>query len=139
MPPNVRFFARFTSPLAFRYSVIFIVRLKKFQTTRPQLDLSSSLSWSFRDCGCGKAMSFDDLFRRDRPNKPLQRTGSGFHLWKLQVTLRAANLGESWSLYEKPGHGGIGFRIHRRENQGTWGLARKDAGESARNHTRGRP
>jgi len=26
---------------------------------------------------------------------------------KLQVTQRAANLGESWSLYEKPGHGGI--------------------------------
>src|ERR1700704_3441707 len=31
MPPNVRFFAGFTSSLAFRYSVIFIVRLKKFQ------------------------------------------------------------------------------------------------------------
>jgi hypothetical protein len=26
-----------------------------------------------RDFVCGKAMSFDDLFRRDRPNKALQR------------------------------------------------------------------
>src|ERR1700676_5607903 len=33
MPPNVRFFAGFASSLAFRYSVIFIVRLKKFQST----------------------------------------------------------------------------------------------------------
>jgi hypothetical protein len=32
---------------------------------------------SFRDFGCGKAMSFDDLFRRDRPNKTLQRTAAG--------------------------------------------------------------
>src|SRR5437879_7321429 len=29
-----------------------------------------------RDCGCGKAMSFDDLFRKDRPNQILQRTPS---------------------------------------------------------------
>jgi hypothetical protein len=28
MPPSVRFFAGFTSSLAFRYSVIFIVRLQ---------------------------------------------------------------------------------------------------------------
>src|SRR4030095_940507 len=33
MPPNVRFFARFTLSLALRYSVTFIVRLKKFQIT----------------------------------------------------------------------------------------------------------
>ena len=26
---------------------------------------------SFRDCGCGKVMSFDDLFGRDRPIKLL--------------------------------------------------------------------
>jgi hypothetical protein len=31
----------------------------------------------FRDCGCGKAWLFVDLFRRDRPNKTLQRTGAG--------------------------------------------------------------
>jgi hypothetical protein len=42
-PPQVRFFAGFTSSLAFRYSVIFIVRLKDFETTRPQLGLSSFL------------------------------------------------------------------------------------------------
>src|SRR5882762_3134798 len=35
MPPNVRLFAGFTSSLAFRSSVIFIVRLKKFQSTLP--------------------------------------------------------------------------------------------------------
>ncbi len=34
------------------------------------------LQWFFRDCGCGKAMSFDDLFRKDLPNKMLQRTFS---------------------------------------------------------------
>jgi hypothetical protein len=28
---------------------------------------------SFRDCGCGKAMSFDGLFRKDGPDKTLQR------------------------------------------------------------------
>ena len=66
MPPNVRFFAGFTSSSAFRYSVIFIVRLKKFQTTPPLFGLSSFLYLSFRDCGCGKAMSFDDYFRKDR-------------------------------------------------------------------------
>src|ERR1017187_4454195 len=31
--------------------------------------------------------------------------------------------------------GGICLRIHRRENQATWRLAREDARESARNHT----
>src|SRR5262245_7524733 len=66
--PNVRFFAGFTSSLAFRYSVIFIVRLKKFQTTPPLLGLSSFLYLSWRDFGCGKAMSCDDLFRKDRPS-----------------------------------------------------------------------
>ena len=60
-----RFFAGFTWSLAFRYSVIFIARLTKFQTTpRPRV-LSSFQCLFFRDCGCGKAMSFDDFFRRD--------------------------------------------------------------------------
>src|SRR6266850_3471000 len=80
MPPNVRFFAGFTSSLPFRYSVISIVRLKNFRTMPPQLGLSSFLQWSLRDCGCGKAMSFDDLFRdlfgKDRPNQMLQITPS---------------------------------------------------------------
>ena len=57
---NVRFFAGFTSSSAFRSSAISIVRLKNFPTTLRQLGLSSFLSWSFRDCGCGRAMSFDD-------------------------------------------------------------------------------
>jgi hypothetical protein len=37
-------------------------RLTKFQTIPPLLGLSSSQYLSFGDCGCGKAMSFDDLF-----------------------------------------------------------------------------
>jgi len=28
--------------------------------------------WSFRVFGCGKAMFFDDLFRKDRPNSTQQ-------------------------------------------------------------------
>jgi hypothetical protein len=43
-----------------------IVRLTKSQTTRPLLGFSSFLYSSFRDYGCGKAMSFDDLFQSDR-------------------------------------------------------------------------
>jgi hypothetical protein len=50
---------------------IFIVRLTKFQTTHPLLGLSSFLHLSSLDFGCGKAMSFDALFRRDRPIKLL--------------------------------------------------------------------
>jgi hypothetical protein len=73
---NVRFFAGFTSSLPFRYSVIFIVRLKKSQTTPPLLGLSSFLYLSFRDCGCGKAMSFDDFFRKDR-HDPLRAQRAG--------------------------------------------------------------
>src|SRR6516225_6273396 len=34
---------------------------------------------------------------------------------------------------------GIAIGIHRPEDQGTWGLAREDARESARHHTRSRP
>ena len=44
---------------------MFIVRLKKFQTTPPLFGLSSFLYESFRDCGCGKAMSFDDSLKAD--------------------------------------------------------------------------
>src|SRR5207244_7162670 len=43
LSPNVRFFAGFTSSLAFQYSVMFIVRLKNFQTMLPQLGMSSFL------------------------------------------------------------------------------------------------
>jgi hypothetical protein len=52
------------------------IRLKTFRATRPLLDLSSFLCLSFLDCGCGKAMSFDDLFRKDRLNKIRQRNYS---------------------------------------------------------------
>jgi hypothetical protein len=65
-PPNVRFFAGFTSSLAFRWSVMFIVRLKKFRTTPLLFDLSSFLCLSFRDFGCGKAISFGDLYAAPR-------------------------------------------------------------------------
>jgi len=38
--------------------------LEQSQTTPPLLGLSSYLYLPFRDFGYGKAMSFDDLFRR---------------------------------------------------------------------------
>jgi hypothetical protein len=41
----------------------------KVARRRPLFGLSSFLSCSFRDLGCGKAMSFDDSFRKDRPDK----------------------------------------------------------------------
>ena len=41
-----------------------MVRLKKFQSTPPLFGLSSFLQLSFRDFGCGKAMSFDDYFEK---------------------------------------------------------------------------
>jgi Protein of unknown function (DUF4256) len=47
---------------------MFIVRLKNFQTTPPLFGLSPFLYLPLRDCGCGKAMSFDDLFRKDWRN-----------------------------------------------------------------------
>jgi hypothetical protein len=40
------------------------VHLSKFPTTRQPLGLSSFRSCSFRDFGCGKAMSLDELFRK---------------------------------------------------------------------------
>jgi hypothetical protein len=43
--------------------------LKNFQTTPRLFGLSRSLSLSCRDFGCGKAISFADLFRQDRPKK----------------------------------------------------------------------
>ena len=68
------------------------------------------------------------------------RTRRDFHLRRLQVTLSAAKLGARvGAVHEKARPGGICLCIHRREDQGTWGLAREDARESARNHTRGRP
>ena len=72
IPNNVRFFAGFTSSLAFRYSVTFTVRLTEFHSTPALPGLSSCPQWSFRVFGCGKAMSFDDLFRKDRPNSKQQ-------------------------------------------------------------------
>src|SRR4029077_8238139 len=55
---------------------MFIARLTKSQSTPPLFGLSSFLYLSFRDCGCGKAMSFDDLFRKDR-HDPLIFLASG--------------------------------------------------------------
>ena len=68
---NAPFFAGFTLSLAFRYSVTFMARLRKSNSMPPLFGLSSFLYLSFRDFGCGKAMSFDDLFRKDRPNTTL--------------------------------------------------------------------
>jgi len=69
----VRFFAGFTSSLPFRFSVIFTVRSKNFRTTPPRPGLSSFRSLCFRESGCGKAMLFEGLFRKDRGNSTLQR------------------------------------------------------------------
>src|SRR5215470_9722343 len=122
MLPNVRFFAGFTSSSAFQYLAIFIVHLNKSRTTPFLLDLSSFLHSWFRDYGCGKATSFDDLFRKDwRVARVL-----------LQVTSTAkivARLGAE---------NGSCLYINRQQDQGTWRLAREDAREGARNHTRGR-
>jgi DoxX-like family len=43
------------------------------------------------------------------------------------------------AIYEKARSGGVCLCINRRKDQGTWGLAREDARESARDHPRGRP
>src|SRR6266480_5911338 len=63
----------------------------------------------------------------------------GLHLRRLQITLSAAKLGARvGAVHEKAHPDGICLCINRREDQGTWGLAREDARESARNHTPGR-
>ena len=49
---------------------------KELPNYAPWFGLSPFLYLSLRDCGCGKAMSFDALFRKDRPNKMLQVTPS---------------------------------------------------------------
>ncbi len=71
MRPGVQFFAGFTLSLAFRYSVIFIARLKKSQTTPPLFGFSSYLCLSSRDSGCVRAMWCDGSFRKDRLNEVL--------------------------------------------------------------------
>jgi hypothetical protein len=40
----------------------------------PLFDMSPFLSLSFRGSGCGKAMSFDALFRKGRPNRMQKET-----------------------------------------------------------------
>ncbi len=64
----------FTSSFAFRFSAMFIVRLKDFQSMPPPFGMSSFLQLCFRDFGCGKAMSFDESFRKDR-GVPQKRSG----------------------------------------------------------------
>ena len=50
----------------------------------------------------------------------------------MQVTLSAAKIGARvGAVHEKARPGGICLCINRREDQGTWGLAREDARESA--------
>src|SRR5215468_9725484 len=115
MLPNGPFFAGFTPFLAFRYLVISTVHLTKSRTTPFLLDLSSFLHSCFRDYGCGKATSFDDLFRKDLQVKNTAKIVAGI----------GAEHGSR--LY-----------INRQQDQGTWRLAREDAREGAWNHTRGR-
>src|SRR6202051_1616527 len=55
----------------------------------------------------------------------------------LQRVVRAKIGARVGTAHEKARPGGICLCIDRREDQGTWGLAREDARESARNHTRG--
>src|ERR1700751_789777 len=43
-----------------------MIHLRTLQTTPPLFGMSFFLFCSFRGCGCGKAMSFDDYFRRER-------------------------------------------------------------------------
>jgi hypothetical protein len=72
-------------------SVTFTVRLNRFQTTPPLLGLSSFLYLSYRDFGCGKAMSFDDSFRK-RSAQP-DPTQKSLRLRRL----RRSDSCESWS------------------------------------------
>jgi hypothetical protein len=131
MPPNVRFFAGFTSSLAFRSSAISIVRLKDFPTMPLQLGLSSFLEWSLRDCGCGKAMSFDDLFRKDRPNKMLPITPSRL----VDAFTRTSGLGSAPHCPPLCGRwpGGVGLgsghrHVHKFLRIRTWGTSRLSPG-----------
>src|SRR6266403_5618149 len=55
---------------------------------------------------------------------------------RMSAAKLAARIGAT---HEKARRGGICLCVNRREDQGTWGLAREDARESARNHTRGGP
>src|SRR5258708_2366594 len=77
------------------------------------------------------------IFRSDAgagcQHLPNYRTRRGFHLRRLQVTLSAAKIGARGAVHEKASPGGVCLCINRREDQGTWGLAREDARESARN------
>ncbi len=63
--PNVRFFAGFISSSVFRSWATSIVRSTNFQATPRQLATSSFQSWSLPDCGCGKAILFDESFFRN--------------------------------------------------------------------------
>ncbi len=53
-------FAGFTSCLVFRYSVTFMIHLRTLQITPTVFDMSFFQYRFFRDCGCGKGMSFGD-------------------------------------------------------------------------------
>ncbi len=61
---------------------------------------------------------------------------TGLYLFVLPY---AAKWRRGQRIHEKARPSGICFCINRREDQGTWGLAREDARESAHHHTRGGP
>jgi hypothetical protein len=90
------------------------------------------------------AMAFCDTAAAPRFARRDGRGRPSLHLRRLQVTLGAAKVGAGVGVvHEKVRPGGICLCIHRlfvnrREDQGTWGLAREDAREGARHHTQGR-
>src|SRR3981081_3584077 len=75
MPPNVRLFAGFTSSSAFRYSAIFIVRLKNFQTTPPNSLCLPSCNGPFRivdvERPCPSTTHFEEIGLTRRCSEPL--------------------------------------------------------------------
>jgi hypothetical protein len=80
------------------------------------------------------------FWRRLQATPAMLSNQKGFHSRKLQVTLSAAKLAARFgAVHEKARSDGICLCIHRREDQRTWGLAREDAREGARNHSQGRP
>src|SRR5690348_17297687 len=95
MQAHPSFFAGFTSSAASRSWATSTARSTRYPITPPPRGSSSCPSWSLRDFGCGKAISFDGFFRNEPSRKekrrdderPTERQGSfpadrgaqGFH------------------------------------------------------------
>jgi hypothetical protein len=65
-PQHIRSFAGFTSSLPSRYTATSIARSTNFRSTRHLPGMSSSLSWSLQDCGCGRVIEFVVSSQNDR-------------------------------------------------------------------------